>query len=635
MFFFFSEMYNYFMKYEMEILNILNDSDNYVTADVLANLLNVSKKTISNTIKTINANDEIIVSTNKGYKINKSKAVSNFTIDTPKEREKYIIWSLLTKKSVPLYEISTDLCVSSSTIKKDIGNINEELSQNFSLTIKCSRDILTLSGSEVNIRNLFDENIRNESKDKFTTISFLQTRFPSIDVLQLKVIIHSILQKQGIFVHDFQLISIVLHLCIIIQRTQGNNKIPSSKVENINLDGLDTFTAKKILDKVTIIYPQCVFGESEIISFSLLLASNSSKIYSSTNISNYVNKEIVELTDVIIEAVKSSYDIDLSNPSFRSKFLIHLDNLIDRLKNNISTKNDLALLTKTQFPLIYEIASSISYIIKEKYGCDVPEEETSFIAFHIGNEIDEQLQNETKIKCAVIAPDYQQLHYHLANKLTTLFSTKIIIVSIENVTLEQYALNNIDLVISTMNIQSDIPSIIVHPFLSATDISKIDNKLNTIIEIKKTKSLRINLLNIFDKELFELNKSFENENETISFLCNILQNKGYITEDFRDLVINREKHSSTAFGNYAIPHPVTLSSLKTTIFVLINEKPIKWGKQHNVNFVFLICVNKNDKEQFRELFSSICNIMSNEKIKQQLLKVKTFDDFIKTLSVYI
>ncbi len=621
------------MKYEKEILKILENSDDYVTSEILASNLNISKRTVASTIKSLNSNDKIVISTNRGYKLNKMYKFKPTDIELPNEREDYIIWSLLTKKSVSIYDISDELAVSSSTIRKDISNLKKNLNE-FSLNINTSRDFLSLEGSEDNIRKLFDWRIRNESKDKFTTINFLQSRFPSIDVLQLKIIVHSILQKQEIFVHDFQLISLILHLCIIIQRTKNNNQMIKSTDYSLISGSVETTTAKKILDKVSIIYPQCVFNESEILSFSLLLSSNSTKIYSSTIIDNYVNKDIINLTDKIIQNVKSSFEIDLSGPSFRSKFMIHLDNLVNRLKNNMVSKNDLVLLTKNQFPLVYEIASSISYIIKKEYDIDVPDEETGFIAFHIGNEIDEQMQNENLIKCAVIAPDYQQMHYHLANKLTALFATKLIVVSIESTTIEQYAFNNIDFVISTIEFNCDVPSIIVHPFLSSSDIDKIDKKLKILIDRKKNKSLRKNLLNIFDKKFFCLNKNFSSENSAINYMCKILYENNYIPLEFEQQVINRERHSSTAFGNYAIPHSLVLCSFKTTIFVLINERPFLW-KDNQVNFVFLICVNENDKDSFRDLFSSLCNIMSNDKIKQQLLKVKNFDDFIKTLTVYI
>lgn len=622
------------MKYEKEILKILEESDNYITSEIIASSLNISKRTVTSVIKAINSTDLIILSTNKGYKLNKMYKPKQTNIELPNEREDYIIWSLLTKKSVSIYDIADELSVSSSTIRKDISNLKNTLFTNFSLKINSSRDILYLYGSEDDIRKLFDWRIRKESKDRFTTINFLQSCFPYIDVIQLKVIVHSILQKQEIFVHDFQLISIILHLCIIIQRTKDNNKMFNEDYNFSGTDVAESNAAKKILDKVSIIYPQCHFDNSEIMSFSLILASNSTKIYSSTIIDNYVNKDIIKLTDKIINNVQSSFKIDLSNQSFRSKFMIHLDNLVNRLKNNITSKNDLISMTKSQFSLVYEIASSISYIIKEEYGTDVPDEETCFIAFHIGNEIDEQMQNESLIKCAVIAPDYQQMHYHLANKLTALFATKLIIVSIESVTLEKYAFNNIDLVISTNEIDSDVPSIIVHPFLASIDIDRIDKKIKILIDRKKNKSLRKNLLHIFNKNFFCQNKQFSNEKDAISYMCNTLYKHKFVTKDFEQQVINREKHSSTAFGNYSIPHSLVFCSLKTTIFVLINETPIKWNNSY-VNFVFLICVNKDEADSFRDLFSSICNIMQNEKIKQQLLKVNDFNDFIKTLKIYI
>lgn len=620
------------MKYQNEILAILNNKDDFTTAETISSTLKISKRTVSNVVRSINANQKVIISTNKGYKLACDPNIVLQIIDSPNEREEYIIWTLLNKKDVLIYQLANDLNVSYSTIRKDLTKLKKMLNNDFSLDVVINNEHVSLSGLEENIRKLFDWRVRNESQNKFTTINFLQSKFQMIDVLQLKVIVQSVLQRLEIFINDFQLISLILHLCIIIQRTINNNY---SFQQNVDVTYETEYNAsKKIFEKIAILYPQCIFNEFEIRNFSLLLAANSTKMYSTICINNLMNKDIIDLTDSIIDYVKTEFNIDLSSNSFKSKFMIHLDNLINRLKNNIESKNDLVLMTKTQFPLIYDIATSISYMIKERLGYNISDTEISFIAFHVGNAIDEQIQNESLLKCAVIAQDYQEMNYHLANKLTLLFQSKIVIISVEGTTLDQYAHNDIDLVISTIEVDIDVPSIVVHPFLSVEDIDNIEKKIKILANRKKNKTLRKNLLHVFNEKLFTKNKQLKNEKDTIHFMCNILEENGFIDKEFEQYVISRENLSSTAFGDYAIPHPIVLSAKKTAIFVLVNENPIPWGDSQ-VNFVFLLCINANEKEIYRDLFFSICNMMLNDKIKQKLLKTNDFEQFIQTIQLHI
>ncbi|MGN1398799.1 MAG: BglG family transcription antiterminator [Erysipelotrichaceae bacterium] len=620
------------MKYKNEILTILNNKDDFTTAETIASMLKISKRTVSNVVNSINANQKVIISTNKGYKLACDPNQVMQIIDSPSEREEYIIWTLLNKKDVLIYQLADELNVSHSTIRKDITKLKKMLNNDFSLDVVSNNEHVSLSGLEENIRKLFDWRVRNESQNKFTTINFLQSKFPMVDVLQLKVIVQSVLQRLEIFVNDFQLISLILHLCIIIQRTINNNY---SFQQNTDVTyEIEYNASKKIFEKIAILYPQCIFTEFEIRNFSLLLAANSTKLYSTISADNLINKDVEELTDSIIKYVKAEFNINLSSNSFRSKFMIHLDNLVNRLKNNVESKNDLVLMTKTQFPLIYDIATSISFMIKERYGYNISDTEISFIAFHVGNEIDEQIQNESLIKCAVIAPDYQEMNYHLANKLTLLFQSKLVVISVEGATLDQYAINNIDLIITTIEFDADVPSIVVHPFLSVEDIDCIEKKIKILSNRKKNKTLRKNLFHIFNEKLFIKNKQFDNEKEAIHYMCGILEENGFIDKDFEQRVISRENLSSTAFGDYAIPHPIVLSAKKTAIFVLINENPIPWWDSQ-VNFVFLICINVNEKELFRDFFFSICNIMLNDKIKQKLLKTNDFEQFIQTIQLHI
>ncbi|MDY3830298.1 MAG: PTS sugar transporter subunit IIA, partial [Erysipelotrichaceae bacterium] len=392
--------------------------------------------------------------------------------------------------------------------------------------------------------------------------------------------------------------------------------------------------AEKILKKIETIFPNCFFNDFEKYNFYLLIASNSSRLCADHCLFEHIDPSIIELTNTICEKVTDTYGLTLNCPSFKNRFMIHLNNLVFRCKNNTTSKNDLVLITKSQFPLIYEIATYIAYQIKTSTGYQINDEEISFIAFHIGNEIDEQLQKNSLVRCALIAYEYNQIDYHLANKLTSLFGSKIIIVSTDNSNKESYDFNDVDLIITVLPITTKHDFIIVHPLLSLGDIEALEKVIDKIMNNKKNKLMRQSVSSLFKKEFFIKNAKVENESQAITKMCEILRNKNYIEDEFEKSVFEREKLSSTAFGNYAIPHPLVVNSNKTAIFVIVNEKTIKWNNS-NVNFIFLLCVSEKDKNIFRDLFSSIIFLLGDSKIKQKLISAESFEDFLAVINNYI
>lgn len=90
----------------------------------------------------------------------------------------------------------------------------------------------------------------------------------------------------------------------------------------------------------------------------------------------------------------------------------------------------------------------------------------------------------------------------------------------------------------------------------------------------------------------------------------------YVDTHFKDKVLEREKMSSTAFGNFAIPHAMKMHANKTGINILISENPISWN-EHPVNLVIMMCFNKNERYIFNEIYDPITMILSEpENVKK-------------------
>ncbi|WP_242851439.1 HTH domain-containing protein [Clostridium sp. DMHC 10] len=159
-----------------DILNLILNTEDYITGNELAKLCNVTLRTIRRDIKKINEtlkeyDSQITSSLKKGYFLNKkSKNVlkeSNlirkvldyeYIIEVPNsplDRQIYILLKLTTKKHISLEELEKTLYVSEATVNNDVALMNKWLKSNLRLRIGYSLNKgFTLKANEIEKRNI-------------------------------------------------------------------------------------------------------------------------------------------------------------------------------------------------------------------------------------------------------------------------------------------------------------------------------------------------------------------------------------------------------------------------------------------------------------------------------------------------
>ena len=109
-----------------------------------------------------------------------------------------------------------------------------------------------------------------------------------------------------------------------------------------------------------------------------------------------------------------------------------------------------------------------------------------------------------------------------------------------------------------------------------------------------------------------------------------LESKEYVDSSFKEEVLERELISSTAFGNFAIPHAMKMYAKKTGLNVLVSDNPIPWGS-HEVHLIIMMCFNKNERHIFNEIYDPITMILSEHENIKQIIACKDYEEFIKTM----
>ena len=191
---------------------------------------------------------------------------------------------------------------------------------------------------------------------------------------------------------------------------------------------------------------------------------------------------------------------------------------------------------------------------------------------------------------------------------------------------------NSDLVISAvqLNLVPKMPFILINPLFSNADQSKVANKIKELKEIKQKELFKKNIEAMMDERLFKIEYSLKTKEEALTMMCAVMEQKKFVDASFLANVREREAMSSTAFGRIAIPHAIKMNAKKTGMFVLINEKGIKWNEL-TVNLVLLISVSKDDRILFHDVFDSLAAILTEEKNVSQILTAADYQEFVDLL----
>lgn len=617
-----------------------------LTSSVLSNQLDVSIRTVKNYIYQINDEyPETIISSRLGYSINKDHAYDVLRDllseekgipQTSKERIVFLLNKLLKSHQDDLfniYDISDELYISPSTIRNELKKVKRKLNK-YDIELILKGDSFKIDGLEKNKRKMLSSILYEESDIHFLNLDTLQQSFRNINIDLIKSIILSEFQKYHYFINDYSLSNLVLHLALSIERIRDDNHYIQNN-QTINEDLIEYKLAKDLALQLEN-YFQITFSKAEVFEMTLLIASRASSFnYRTMKISDleeFVGKDCLDLVYSLVDDIKSLYSIDLSDPEFLMRFTLHIYNLIIRSHNNYLSKNPLTKEIKTSYPLIYDMSVTIAKIIIEKTNVHINNDEIAYITFHIGSILETQKSFATKLPIAIFCPNYYDLSYKLIDSIQQYFSNDVIISHVFTNENDLLSIHNIDLIITTvpLNVILETPVFEIKMFLSNQDRYKLSEKIKEININKQKNELRKYLTQLIIPDLFERKEDFKNKNECLSIMVNKLVENKYVEISFYDEIIKREQLSSTAFGNFAIPHSMKMNAYKTGINVMITRKPIKWDN-HSVNLVLMMCFNKNERYIFNNIYDIITTILSESDNVKRIVSSKTYDEFIDNI----
>ena len=615
---------------EKRIINYLINNRRFVSIDEIVINSNVSERTVYNFLENYKDNpDYTIVYNQNGIKLteNKKKQNSDNSIPAGYEERKQFIYrkALIGQESLKISSLLDYLGISDATLHQDIIKIRREISK-YHVRLSIKDDFMYFNGNFHSIKRLIQHIVYDEENINHSLLSTesLAEIFGNLDVRFVKDTVKSILAKYNYFIDEYSLINLLLHILISMTH-EREGKYTSSNIS-------ERYFYSQAIDEIcnTLENKYCfTFNDEVKHQFSLILDTRIKK----EKYDEYVFKDTRtnKIVELIFKNLAINFDIDLESSELKYPFILHIDNLLVRLKNGINLSNPMLNNIKRYSPYTYDIAVYVADIISSEVNKAVSESEIAYIALHIGTRIEEIRSVRNRLKAVIVCPEFYTYNSKL-KKIVNLFEEDLYIT---NVFTSFDNINNaedVDLIISTISSSNLYNSnlLVISNFLTAHDKKLISEEIVRIKNMNRINRSKESIVSLFKSQLFSNDTNIKMKKEAIEYMGDMLHDNGFVDNDFKKAVLYREKIAPTDFGLVAIPHPIDYLAKETVISVLIPKKRILWGK-NSVSLILMIAVNRRDIEVFEEILSALINISADANKIKELIKSKDYEEFIEQL----
>lgn len=501
---------------QKEIILILaqNTSNKPITISEVAKELNISTRTVLRDMTKIenwlDENDfKFVKKPGVGIYLDESLDSKQFIIEllqeekieksyTKEERKKFILSNLLTSSEpIKSYYFYKTLKISEGTLNNDFIEIEQWL-ENFSIEfIRKPGTGVYIKGSEKNIRNAQVRLIYNsfEEQELIDLVKNVGNNIQTSNVIEissenrlLNLIDKSIIKKVecslsetvkdiNLKISDSAFIGLVVHISLAVQRLR-NGEIISMEEDVLNeLKYIEQFkTATKIAHQIEQEFNIDV-PEDEIGYITMHLRGSKLRLETKDHNFSLDDVELMNISKKLIELATEEFGFDFNTDKKLLNDLVnHLAPSLCRIKMGMDIRNPLLEQIKKEYKDIYDGVANIVYIIKQKIEIEnIPESEIAYLTMHFGSCMERNLIEKVEIKAVTCCPTGIGTSRFLMTQLQKKFSNLKIVDTISAIKIDEEFLREqgIDLIISTIELETSIKSIVVSPLLTLSDVSKI------------------------------------------------------------------------------------------------------------------------------------------------------------------
>lgn len=633
---------------QIKFLKLLQQQSEYKPASFFAKWLSASTKTIYSDVNVLydilKSNGITLDSSPRiGIKVNGSSAQLNAIIEEMDTSDKIDIFApairrlniikmiVLEDQTLNLDDLSDKYLVSKTSIYQDLVTINNVFEAH-DVRLQVTNHGIVLEGRENDIQIALKEYIFDGDCDGslLDLKQFLTTVFNKEDIDE---IFNLLLDDYDELTHDvsiYYIKSIIVTLLIQLARLRINHHLESEDTFLFNnIQYMETYIVANSIVEILKQYADVEFNNTDVEYLCRQLFAHRITNNLKSNSKNYS-----DIVNEIIKIMSKIEKVDLTHDEHLYKSLVyHVPAMIVRLQKGIQIINPLLDSIKRQYSELFSIVWYALSIIETTYDVSLNDHEVSLMLIHFQIALDKiSKANNILIVCPYGVSSSQLI----MSKVKQLLPSKDNIELAKVDTLYTTDLSNVSLIITSTELKNiDVPYVKVTPLVTNEDYKNImDAYAKHILfkeEImKKLADFQAPYLSRFIKpSLIRVKEEYQTKEECLNAMIDILEEKDYVTDKFRESIHNREKVGVTCMDSgVALPHaePSTIKTSCVSIQTL--KTPINWGG-NMVNLIIMVCLNEEEVGMFKSVIQELYSIIVKKEYIDQIVKLDSVDSIIR------
>jgi len=500
-----------------ELYKYLVDQKGPVSIQVLSEILDVSSRTIRydlNEIEDLIQKYELKLTKKPNFGVllegeaeEQFKVFAEFNdfynsrhFRSAKMRKYLILYRLFQKKEpILIFELADLLDVSSTTVSKDLDQVENWLTKKNLALIRRRNYGVQIEGAEIDIRHAM-KSLLNESYETGNMIELLNKSNKKVDfksrlehgydeeiknllgelnLEEIESVVKMAEKELSIRFTDSAFTGLIVHVAFAISRllAEQDIKIDPERLKMIKKKN-EFEIARKIGDLLEEKFPvEIPKDEIGFITIHLLGA----KMREGKASSELKEDELEYLVKEMIRVVEKYFSTSLAgDQKLYSGLLVHLQAIVNRIIFNLPIQNPLLEDIKEKYSEVFEASKLAARLIQSEFYVEISEDEVGYLTIHFGAALERiNFQKRKKAKVAIVCSSGVGTTNLLEVRLKNEFKAIEIVDSLSSLDLEDNEiLKEIDFVISTIPLSLEAKDVIeVNPFLEENDIEKIKDYL--------------------------------------------------------------------------------------------------------------------------------------------------------------
>lgn len=465
--------------------------------------------------------------------------------------------------------------------------------------------------------------------------------FPNIDVLTVRKCIIQAENEWDYRFTDESFYEILIYCCLAYKRKEFDNPLMMDnhmeELEILQKYNEYEFTVA-IFEKLEEAF-HVRFSQGDVLFLSIQILCSKfigiSEIEITLEQVKKYDDQLMKFVDRLLTVIGNIMNVDLvSDQKVKESLIVHLRPTIFRLRYGTPQSNNLIDFIKKEYKNVFRASWAISILFEECYNVQITEDEIGYIVLYIQAAIERKTHQYKAVLLTNSNMGHTQLMKERIRKVVPEIAN-LEFVSTHDFKLENYS--DMDIIISSKEMKTTDKRIVVIPnILSENGIMVLRNHLDVINSNinERENPFSPECCLLFSPELIFTHMRIQSKEEILKIMSDAMEEKGVVTEEFFDTVMERENKTTTTIGNgVSLPHgsPAAVNESKVAIAIL--DEPIMWDGEL-VEVVFLLgfkMITKDEINRIQLFYKEYVSLIDTDEKISMLKSMRTNIEVYKYL----